>query len=511
MNRYFYPFLILAFLFAPSFQISVFAQKPTFANNTVVAHRGAWKKNKLPENSIASLKHAIELNCAGSEFDVRMTADDSLVINHDAEYFGMPIENTSYRDLTVFKLSNGENLPTFSEYIKAGLANNTSTRLICEIKPSEISKERGLAIADKVVKAVNGLNASEMLVYISFDYDVLKKIIALNPQANTQYLEGDKSPDQLKSDGISGADFHYLVYAENPDWILSARKNNIALNAWTVNDADQMDWLLANNFDFITTNEPELLMERTKLSPVSKGWKLAWSDEFDYSGLPDATKWDYGVGGHGWGNNELQYYTKQDTFNAIVENGCLKIIARKQKKEKNKYTSARLVTNGKAEFLYGKFEIRAKLAAGKGIWPAFWMLGTNIDKEGWPKCGEIDIMEHVGYEKDSIYGTIHSESYNHIKGTQKGKAIFIENPYNSFHVYSLEWTPEKIDFLLDGQIFNHFENEHKTTDEWPFDQPCFLILNLAVGGNWGGKYGIDDSAFPTKCEVDYVRVFELGY
>ena len=511
MKHNFYAFSTLAFLFAMNYQVTVFAQKPTFASNAVVAHRGAWKANNLPENSIASLKHAIELNCTGSEFDVRMTVDDSLVINHDPELNKLPIEKTKYKDLAAFKLSNGEKLPTLHEYIKAGLKNNAGTRLICEIKPSEISKSRGIDIADKVVKTVSSLNAKEMLVYISFDYGILKRIIALNPQANTQYLEGDKSPDKLKQDGIKGADFHYSVYAEHPDWILTSQKNNLALNAWTVNDADQMDWLLANSFDFITTNEPELLMERAKLSPVSKGWKLAWSDEFNYNGLPDSTKWDYEVGGHGWGNNELQYYTKQDTLNSIVKNGSLNITARKQPKEEKQYTSVRLVTRGKQEFTYGKFEMRAKLPAGKGTWPAFWMLGTNIEKEGWPKCGEIDIMEHVGYEKDSIFGTIHSEAYNHIKGTQKGKAIFIENPYNSFHLYSMEWTPEKIVFMVDNQIFNRIENEHKTTNEWPFDQPFFVILNLAVGGNWGGKYGVDDAVFPAKYEVDYVRVYDAGF
>jgi beta-glucanase (GH16 family) len=248
-------------------------------------------------------------------------------------------------------------------------------------------------------------------------------------------------------------------------------------------------------------------MQRTKLSPVSNGWKLAWSDEFNYTGLPDSTKWDYEVGGHGWGNNELQFYTKQDTLNAIARNGSLNIIARKQPKEDKAYTSARLSTNGKAEFTFGKFEMRAILPSGIGIWPAYWMLGTNVDKVGWPKCGEIDIMEHVGYEKDSIFGTVHSNLYNHLTGTQKGKSIFIENPYSEYHLYGMEWSHEKIDFLVDGNVFNSIENEHKTTDEWPFDQPFYLILNLAIGGNWGGKYGVDDSVFPATYQIDYVRVF----
>lgn len=501
-------YLLAVCLTSSGFYAMASEAKIGFADNVVVAHRGAWKKNNLPQNSIASLKHAIELKCAGSEFDVRMTADDSLIINHDPEYNKLPIEKTKYADLIGFRLANGEKLPTLREYIKAGLTDNNSTLLVCEIKPSDVSKERGKRIAEKVVGMVHELKAQQMFAYISFDYEILKRIIALNPKACTQYLEGNKSPDQLKKDGISGADFHYSVYLDHPEWIENARKNNITLNAWTVNDALEMDWLLANDFDFITTNEPELLLERMKQSPVSKGWKLAWNDEFEYSGLPDNSKWSYELGGNGWGNNELQYYTEKDTLNAEVENGLLKITARKQTREDKQYTSARLLTRNKAEFKYGKIEVRAKLPAGKGTWPAIWMLGTNIDKVGWPKCGEIDIMEHVGFEKDSIFGTVHNESYNGMKGTQKVKGHVINNPYDSFHVFSIEWTPEKIDFMMDNQVYNHFVNEHKTINEWPFDQPFFLILNLAIGGDWGGKYGVDNDVFPASMEVDYVRVYK---
>lgn len=241
--------------------------------------------------------------------------------------------------------------------------------------------------------------------------------------------------------------------------------------------------------------------------PEPDNWKLVWSDEFNYSGLPDSTKWNYDVGGSGFGNNELQYYTLKDTLNALVKNGVLAITAHKQVKEGKSYTSARLLTKDKSEFTYGKFEIRARLPRGIGTWPAIWMLGKNIDEAGWPACGEIDIMEHVGYEKDSIYGTIHSKSYNHMIGTQKVKAIFIDKPYDDFHVFSIEWTPEKIDFFVDNKLYNHIENEHKSVNEWPFDQPFFLILNLAIGGNWGGKFGVDDSIFPAVFEVDYVRVY----
>ncbi len=237
------------------------AARIQFADNPVVAHRGAFKKNDHPENSIAALKEAIRLKCTGSEFDVRMTADDSLIINHDPHYNKLDIEKTSYAQLSLFKLSNGETLPTLREYLLAGLDGNTLTRLVLEIKPSA-SKERGQVIAAKVVGLVRELDAVSMTTYISFDYDMLKKVISLDRKAPTQYLNGDIPPGQLKKDGISGADYHFSVFKKNPGWIAEAKQHGIILNAWTVNDTTGMDWLLSQKFDFITTNEPELLFTR---------------------------------------------------------------------------------------------------------------------------------------------------------------------------------------------------------------------------------------------------------
>lgn len=234
-----------------------------FAKNVVVAHRGAFKKNSLPENSIASLKEAIRLNCTGSEFDVRMSSDDSLVISHDPKHKDMSIEKTTYADLAKAKLSNGETIPTLREYLLAGKDNNQRTRLVVEIKPSEESKERGKAIADKVVKLIKELRAEPMVVYISFDYDILKKVQELDPRASTQYLNGDYTPEQLKAGGITGLDYNISVFRKNPDWIERAQKANLILNAWTVNTEADMKWLLDNKFQFITTNEPELLLNIT--------------------------------------------------------------------------------------------------------------------------------------------------------------------------------------------------------------------------------------------------------
>jgi glycerophosphoryl diester phosphodiesterase len=437
-----------------------------------------------------------------------MTADDSLVINHDPVFHGLEIEKKQYKELLNFRLTNGEKIPTLREYILAGLKGNSSTRLVCEIKPSEISKERGRAIAEKVLALIKQLQAGPMVEYISFDYGILEKIIETDPHATTQYLAGDKSPAQLKASGVDGADYHYSVFKNNLSWIQSARENKIFLNVWTENTPDEMDWAIANKFDFITTNEPELLLERIRNAPTTTGWKLKWSEEFNYTGLPDSTKWGYETGGHGWGNNELQYYTAADTSNVFVKNGSLKITARIKRVGNNEYTSARLLTKNKAEFTYGRIEISAKLPQGRGLWPAIWMLCRDIEKLGWPGGGEIDIMEHVGFEKDTVLGTVHTTAYNHVINTQKGKKIFIDNPYTAYHLYAIEWTHEYIDFFVDEQRFLRFDNEHKTSAEWPFDKPFFLILNIAVGGNLGGQKGIDQNIFPSSMEVDYVRVYQ---
>ena len=234
------------------------------ANNHVVAHRGAFKKKGFPENSIAALREAIRLQCAGSEFDVRMTADDSLVINHDPYYRGHEIEKTLYKDMVAMKLSNGETLPTLQEFLVAGLENNNHTQLVIEIKPSGVSKDRGRLIAEKVVKLVHEFKGEKMVCYISFDYEICKRILSIDREAITQYLNGDSTPEQLKADGIRGADYNWTVFKKNPDWIAQAKKNNIILNAWTVNSKEGMTWFLNRQFDFITTNEPEMLLEMVR-------------------------------------------------------------------------------------------------------------------------------------------------------------------------------------------------------------------------------------------------------
>lgn len=237
----------------------------TFMPNPVIAHRGAFKKNGFPENSIASLREAIRLNCAGSEFDVRMTADSVLVVNHDPHYQGMLIEATPYAVLAKQPLSNGEVLPTLASYLRAGQQDKPSTRLILEIKPSDIkTTERRDLIAKAVLNAVQEAGVEAYTEYISFDYDQLLVLKQRQKKAKAHYLNGDRSPEQVAKDGIDGIDYNFSVFQKNLDWIAQAKRLKLVLNAWTVNDMAQLDWFLEQGFDFITTNEPELLFERIK-------------------------------------------------------------------------------------------------------------------------------------------------------------------------------------------------------------------------------------------------------
>jgi beta-glucanase (GH16 family) len=240
---------------------------------------------------------------------------------------------------------------------------------------------------------------------------------------------------------------------------------------------------------------------------------LVWSDEFEADGSADFNKWDFDRGDGcpdncGWGNNELQFYT-DNPQNVRVEGGKLIIEAHKDSLGGKAFTSAKMVSKGKGDWLYGRFEVKAKLPSGRGTWPAIWMLPTDWKYGGWPDSGEIDIMEHVGFDAGVIHGTIHTEAYNHIKGTQKEGKISIPSAQESFHVYAIDWTEHRMDFYVDENLY-HTVKRDPTDDykRWPFDQRFYLILNLAVGGNWGGAQGVDPSIWPQRMEVDYVRVYQ---
>lgn len=245
-------------------------------------------------------------------------------------------------------------------------------------------------------------------------------------------------------------------------------------------------------------------------SATKDGWQLVWSDEFDSEGLPDTTKWNYATRGnsYGWGNNEKQWYTVADSDNSYISNGILTITAIKEQTSGKDYSSARLTTKGKGDWKYCKVEVKAKLPTGNGTWPAIWMLSTDNSYGTWPKSGEIDIMEHVGFNPDTVFSTVHTGKFNHMIGTQVGKRTELPTATTNFHVYAMEWNKDEIKSYVDGNHYFTFTNTGEDFESWPFDQPFHLILNLAIGGGLGGKQGIDDSKFPHKFQIDYVRVYQ---
>ncbi len=242
----------------------------------------------------------------------------------------------------------------------------------------------------------------------------------------------------------------------------------------------------------------------------SLGYELVWHDEFEKDGLPDSTKWDYDVSGNewGWGNNELQYYTKENLKNAEVKNGQLHIHAIKEQVGNKEYTSARLISKNKGDWKYGIIEVKAIIPDGRGLWSAIWMMPTKSSYGIWPESGEIDIMENVGFNPDTIVAAVHTKAYNHNLNTHKYGTILIPDCHSKFHIYKLKWNSDKIEIFVDDQKFFEFENENAGYKEWPFDEAFYLVLNVAVGGNWGGMHGIDNSIFPRTMVLDYVRVYQ---
>jgi beta-glucanase (GH16 family) len=280
---------------------------------------------------------------------------------------------------------------------------------------------------------------------------------------------------------------------------------------------------------------------------IPAGFELVWSDEFDYAGAPDPDKWSYEIGGGGWGNNEVQVYT-DSLDNSRVEDGRLIIEVQQQTGGRVPgYTSARLITREMGQWKYGRMEIRAKMPKTTGVWPAIWMLAADTlhSTALWPDNGEIDIMEAVGYEADplfkalannptlpNIHGTVHTELRNGSIGNQLGGSRFLETAYDEFHVYAINWYDDRIEWEVDGVVYYTFMKSFVVStrnppddfsDAWPFDQRFFMILNVAVGGNWGGHFntniypsdspygtsGIDhEGEWPQRMEVDYVRVYQ---
>ena len=243
--------------------------------------------------------------------------------------------------------------------------------------------------------------------------------------------------------------------------------------------------------------------------PDDPDWVQVWGDEFEGEGRPDSSKWIYETGGHGWGNDELQYYTEARRKNARVEDGHLIIEAHDESYQGREYTSTRL--NSDTSWTYGRFELRAQVPAGRGTWPALWLLASQdtYGDQYWPDNGEIDVMEHVGYDAGVVHSTIHTDAYNHVEDTQRGASIEVPDAPSSFHVYALEWTPDEIRSYVDGERYFVFEKpDGADYTEWPFDHDFHLIMNVAVGGAWGGAEGVADDIWPERMTVDYVRVFK---
>jgi len=249
----------MLFLTCCTYSFYAQSQEKSAADNGVIAHRGAWKYQKVPQNSLASLKEAVRLGCEGSEFDVWMTLDSILVVNHDPDHHGLPIEKSTYQELLMVPLFNGEDLPTLAAYLEEGMKH--PIKMIIEIKPSKISSGHGIKSAAKSMELVRQLGADQQVEYISFGFDICKKLLQIDPNAKVAYLNGDVEPEKLKEEGFYGLDYSLKIIKKHPEWIREAIDLGLTVNVWTVNNEEDMNWLLDQRIDFITTDEPELLFD----------------------------------------------------------------------------------------------------------------------------------------------------------------------------------------------------------------------------------------------------------
>jgi beta-glucanase (GH16 family) len=265
-------------------------------------------------------------------------------------------------------------------------------------------------------------------------------------------------------------------------------------------------------YGFQSCTDKKIIPIVAPVPPVSdEDWTFEstpmWEDDFTNNGVPDPSKWSYDVGGSGWGNNELQYYTSGN--NVGIVNGNLVIQAKKENLEGRQYTSTRMISRGKGDWLYGRFVVRAKLPRGRGTWPAIWMLPSDNGYGIWPASGEIDIMEHVGYDQNNVHSSIHCSAFNGQRGNQKGNSKIVSNATTEFHDYRIDWTPYSIKGFVDDEQYFEYINDNTGFTTWPFNRKFHMILNIAIGGNWGGAQGIDDTIFPATMEVDYVKAYKL--
>ena len=261
-------------------------------------------------------------------------------------------------------------------------------------------------------------------------------------------------------------------------------------------------------FAYSSTNHSISTFETITVYVADNGPQLTWSDEFNTNGAPDSSKWGYDIGDGcpdlcGWGNGESQYYTSRPD-NVIVEDGVLKITAKRENYEGSDFTSARILTLGKYNFTYGRVEISAKLPSGGGTWPALWMLGSNISTAGWPACGEADIMEHVGNNQGTVSSAMHTPSSS--GNTVNHGDQYLADVSSAFHVYSVDWSSEEMVFSIDDVVHYTYNPAVKNNSTWPFDANMFFIFNIAMGGSFGGN--IDQAFTESTMEIDYVRVYQ---
>lgn len=365
-----------------------------------------------------------------------------------------------------------------------------------------------------------------------------------DPTLYKTYREGDIRISRALDNGIYDVTFHFA----EPDEIGGGQRvfDTLVQGQRRIRELDVMSSRDGKTISALTVTVPDVSVENgmlniefeaTAMAPVlsalvvrnkqrpAPSWQLVWSDEFDYEGAPDPEKWTPDIWAARKVNDEDQAYTDRSK-NMRVEDGHLIIEAHREDYGDAKYTSARLHSADKGDFLYGRFEIRAKLPRGQGTWAALWMLPSDPFKyattcqagddwqgsetcDAWPKSGEIDILEHVGYEMGHVHGTVHNQAYYWINWEQRKGRILLDDVDTAFHVYSLEWSPERIDIFVDDVHYFTYVNEDTGWESWPYDHPFHLIMNIAVGGAWGRAGGpIDDSVFPQKMFIDWVRVYQ---
>ena len=364
-----------------------------------------------------------------------------------------------------------------------------------------------------------------------------------DPVLYQSYREGDIEISHGMANGTYDITFHFVEPEdiERDERLFSAFAEGLPI----IEKIDVMLWRDGKVHSALTVTVPGIIVkdgmldirfETHKREPIlsalvvrrqtgrDRKGELAWSDEFDTDGAPNPANWNIEEWASGVVNDEDQVYTSRPN-NVRVEDGHLIVEAHKEEYEGGQYTSGRLQSSGKADFLYGRIEVRARLPQGQGTWPAIWMLSSrpftyattcqdyedwqgSDDCDAWPNSGEIDIMEHVGYQMGHVHGTVHSKAFHWTVWNQRKGRILIDDVANEFHVYSLDWSPDRIDIFVDDTVYLTYINEGNGWEEWPFDQPFHLILNLAIGGAWGKAGGpIDDSIFPQRMLVDYVRVY----